>query len=181
MSPELRGDLQGQRLRIGVVVARFNEFITSRLLQGAKAALARHGVRDVEVTVAWVPGSFELPVVAKKMAESGRYDAVICLGAVIKGETDHYEYVAGEAAKGIASVSLSTGTPVIFGVLTTDTVEQAIERAGGENGKQVEAPRMTSKAHADVKPTGNEHGNVGYNAGVAAIETANLLRALDGN
>ena len=136
-------------------MARFNEFITSKLLEGAKAALSRHGVRDEDVTIAWVPGSFEVPVVAKKMAESGRYSAVVCLGAVIRGETDHYEYVAGEAAKGIASVSLSTGTPAIFGVLTTDTVEQAINRAGGKQG------------------------NVGYNAGVAAIEMVNLLATLD--
>ena len=179
MSRQLQGDLQGKGLKIGVVVSRFNEFITSRLLVGGKAALARQGVLDEDVTVAWVPGSFELPVVAKKMAESGRYNAVICLGAVIKGDTDHYAYVASEAAKGIASVSLSTGTPVIFGVLTTDTVEQAIERAGGENGKYVEALRVTSKGHPDNRASGDEHGNVGYNAGVAAIEMANLVRALD--
>ena len=154
MSKELQGSLQGQGLRIGVVVARFNEFITTKLLEGAKAALARHGVRDEDVTVAWVPGSFEIPLVARKIAESGRYEAVVCLGAVIRGETGHYEYVAGEAAKGIASASLSTGVPVIFGVLTTDTVEQAINRAGGKQG------------------------NAGYNAGVAAIEMANLVRAL---
>ena len=175
MSRELQGDLQGQGLRIGVAVARCNELITSRLLQGTQSALTGHGVRDEDVTVAWVPGSLELPVVAKKMAESGRYNAVICLGAVIKGETDHYAYVAGEAARGIANVSLSTGTPVIFGVLTTDTVQQAMERAGGEKGKHVESPRLTSK------PTGVQHGNVGYNDGVAAIEMANLLRALDGD
>lgn len=155
MSRELQGDLQGQGLRIGVVVARFNDFITSKLLEGARAALARHGVRDEDVTVASVPGSFEIPLVARKMAESGRYHAVICLGAVIRGETDHYTHVAGEAAKGIANASVSTGIPVIFGVLTTDTMEQAINRAGGKLG------------------------NSGYNAGVAAIEMANLVRALD--
>ena len=155
MAEELHGSLEGKGLRIGLVVARFNEFITSRLLEGAKSALDRHGVQDDDITVAWVPGSFEIPLVARKMAASGRYDAVVCLGAVIKGETDHYEYVAGEAAKGIAGVAASTGIPVIFGVLTTGTVEQAINRAGGKQG------------------------NSGYNAGVAAIEMANLVRALN--
>ena len=164
MSQELQGDLQGQGLRIGIVVARFNEFITSKLLDGAKAALARHGVRDEDVTVAQVPGSFEIPLVARKMAESSRYDAVVCLGAVIRGETDHYEYVAGEAAKGIAEVSRSTGMPVIFGVLTTDTVEQAINRADGK--------------HA-INHTGGKQANSGYNAGVTAIEMANLIRTLE--
>ena len=127
----------------------------SKLLEGAKAGLARHGVRDEDVTVASVPGSFEIPLIAKKMAESGRYDAVVCLGAVIRGETDHYEHVAGEASKGVASASLASGTPVIFGVLTTDTVEQASNRAGGKSG------------------------NNGYSAAVSAIEMANLVRALD--
>ena len=155
MSRELQGDLRGQGLRIGVVVARFNEFITSKLLEGALSALSRHGVSDDDVVVAWVPGSFEVPLVARKMAESGRYSAVVCLGAVIRGETDHYEHVAGEAAKGVASVSATTGIPAIFGVLTTETVEQAINRAGGKQG------------------------NHGYNAGVAAIEMANLVRTLD--
>ena len=179
MSKELRGDLQGQGLRIGIVVARFNEFITSRLLEGAKAALAHHGVRDEDVTVARVPGSFEIPLVAGKMANSGRYDAVVCLGAVIRGETDHYEYIAGEAAKGIANAALAAGVPVIFGVLTTDTVEQAIDRSGGENGKYREVPREASKAHPDVNPSGGDHGNAGYNAGVAAIEMANLIHAVE--
>jgi 6,7-dimethyl-8-ribityllumazine synthase len=155
VSKELRGSLKGQGLRVGVVVARFNEFITTKLLEGAKGALARHDVRDEDVTVAWVPGSFEIPLVARKMAESGRYDALVCLGAVIRGETGHYEHVAGEAAKGIARVSISTGVPVIFGVLTTDTVEQAINRAGGKQG------------------------NAGYQAAVAAIEMANLVRTLN--
>ena len=155
MSVELQGGMNGEGLRIGIVVATFNEFITSKLLDGAQAALARHGVRDDDVSVASVPGSFELPVVAKKLAESGQHDAVICLGAVIRGETDHYEHVAGEAAKGIANVGLSSGVPVIFGVLTTDTLEQAINRAGGKQG------------------------NNGYGAGLAAIEMANLMRALD--
>lgn len=157
MSRELQGDLRGDGLRIGIVVATFNEFITSKLLEGALAALDRHGVRDDDVTVARVPGSFEIPLVAKKMAESGQHDAVICLGAVIKGETDHYEFVAGEAAKGISNTSSSTGIPVIFGVLTTNTMEQAINRAGGKQG------------------------NNGYGAGVAAIEMANLVRTLDAN
>ncbi|MCI0440337.1 MAG: 6,7-dimethyl-8-ribityllumazine synthase [Chloroflexi bacterium] len=155
MSRELQGELQGRGLTVGIVVARFNDFITSKLLEGAKAALSRHGVRDEDVTIASVPGSFEIPLTAKKMAESGRYSAVICLGAVIRGETDHYNYVAGEAAKGVANASVSTGVPVIFGILTTDTVEQAINRAGGKQG------------------------NIGYNAGVSAIEMANLIRALD--
>ena len=156
MTQEVRGDLRGQGLRVGVVVARFNDFITSRLLDGAKAALSSHGVRDEDITIASVPGSFEIPLTAKKLAGSGRYDAVICLGAVIRGETDHYEHVAGEAAKGISAVALETGVPTIFAVLTTDTVEQAINRAGGKQG------------------------NSGYSAGVAAIEMANLMRALDG-
>ena len=155
MSVELQGGMSGEGLRVGIVVATFNEFITSKLLDGAQAALARHGVRDDDVTVASVPGSFELPLVAKKLAESGQHDAVICLGAVIRGETDHYEHVAGEAAKGISNAAMSTGVPVIFGVLTTDTLEQAINRAGGKQG------------------------NNGYGAGLAAIEMANLMRALD--
>ncbi len=156
MTQEVRGDLRGQGLRVGVVVARFNDFITSRLLDGAKAALSSHGVRDEDITIASVPGSFEIPLTAKKLAGSGRFDAVICLGAVIRGETDHYEHVAGEAAKGISAVALATRVPTIFAVLTTDTLEQAINRAGGKQG------------------------NSGYSEGVAAIEMANLLRALDG-
>ena len=136
MTRELKGSLDGNGLRIGVVVAEFNEFITSRLLEGAKAALASHGVSEDDVTIAWVPGSFEIPLVAREMAQSGQCDAVICLGAVIRGETDHYNYVAGEAAKGVANASVSTGIPIIFGILTTDTVEQAINRAGGKQGKQ---------------------------------------------
>ena len=155
MSRELQGGLRGEGLRIGIVVARFNDFITSRLLDGARAALESHGVSDDDVTVASVPGSFELPLAAKKMAESGRYHAVICLGAVIRGETDHYEHVAGEAAKGIAAAAISSGRPVIFGVLTTDTLEQAINRAGGKQG------------------------NNGYGAAIAAVQMANLARALE--
>ena len=155
MSVELQGGTNGEGLRVAIVVATFNEFITSKLLDGARAALSRHGVRDGDVSVASVPGSFELPLVAKKLAESGQHDAVICLGAVIRGETDHYEHVAGEAAKGIANAGLNSGVPVIFGVLTTDTLEQAINRAGGKQG------------------------NNGYGAGLAAIEMANLMRALE--
>jgi 6,7-dimethyl-8-ribityllumazine synthase len=155
LGKELNGGLSGEGLRVGLVVARFNEFITSKLLEGAQAALARHGVKDDDVTVAWVPGSFEISFVSAKMAASGKYDVLICLGAVIRGETDHYEYVAGEAAKGVAAASVATGIPVIFGVLTTETLEQAINRAGGKQG------------------------NNGYSAGVAAIEMANLLRILD--
>lgn len=155
MSAELQGGMNGEGLRVAIVVATFNDFITSRLLDGARAALSRHGVRDDDVSVAYVPGSFELPLTAKKLAESGQYDSVICLGAVIRGETDHYEHVAGEAAKGIANAGFNSGVPVIFGVLTTDTLEQAINRAGGKQG------------------------NNGYGAGLAAIEMANLMRALD--
>jgi 6,7-dimethyl-8-ribityllumazine synthase len=155
MTREVEGGLQGEGLRIGVVVARFNNFVTAKLLEGAQSALAGHGVADDDVTVVRVPGSFEIPVVARKMAESDRFDAVVCLGAVIRGETDHYEHVAGEAAKGIANASVATGKPVVFGVLTTDTVEQATNRAGGKQG------------------------NSGYSAAVAAIEMANVLRALD--
>ena len=155
MTRVLQGDLRGEGLKIAVVVSRFNKSVTAKLLEGSKAGLAEHGVRDADVTVAKVPGSFEIPLVAQKMAESGQYNAVVCLGAVIKGETDHYEYVAGGAAKGIASVSLSTGVPVIFGVLTTHTAEQAFDRADGEQG------------------------NKGHEAAVAAIEMANLIRDLD--
>ena len=157
MSLSIQGGLRGEGLRVGIVVARFNDFITSKLLDGARAALESHGVSDDDVTVASVPGSFEIPLAAKKMAESGNYHAVICLGAVIRGDTDHYAHVAGEASKGIAAASVSSGIPVIFGVLTTDTLEQAINRAGGKQG------------------------NNGYAAGVSAIEMANLVAALDGD
>ncbi len=155
MSRRLTGSLNGAGARVGVIVAEFNDFITSRLLEGALSGLAAHGVRDDDVVVVSVPGSFEIPLIAKKMAESGRHDAIICLGAVIRGETDHYAHVAGEAAKGIAAASVSSGVPVIFGVLTTDTVEQAIDRAGGKQG------------------------NNGYSAAVAAVRMANLVDAID--
>ena len=146
--------MDGPGLRVGVVVARFNDFVTRPLLTGALETLERHGVADAAITVAWVPGAFELPVIAKAMAQSGRYDAVICLGAVIRGETDHYEMVAGQAASGIAAVGLDTGVPAIFGVLTADNMDQAINRAGGKSG------------------------NIGSNAAAAAVETARLLQAL---
>lgn len=141
-------------MRIGIVCARFNEFITSKLLGGAQDALARHDVLDEDIDVAWVPGAFEIPLAAKKMAESGRYDAVICLGAVIRGATSHYDYVCNEVSKGVAQVSLSTGIPVMFGVVTTENIEQAVERAG-------------TKA-----------GNKGYDCALGAIEMVNLMKQL---
>lgn len=155
MGRRFEGNLVGAGLHFGIVVARFNGLITSTLLDGAMDGLIRHGVREEDVDVAWVPGSFEIPVTAKKLAQTGRYDAVLCLGAVIRGATPHFDYVAAEASKGIATVALQTGVPIIFGVLTTDTIEQAIERAG-------------TKA-----------GNKGYDAAVTGIEMANLLRAIE--
>ncbi|WP_191560921.1 6,7-dimethyl-8-ribityllumazine synthase [Metabacillus idriensis] len=149
------GNLVGSGLKVAIIVGRFNEFITSKLLSGAVDALKRHGVEDDNVELAWVPGAFEIPLVAKKMASSNNYDAVITLGTVIRGSTTHYDYVCNEAAKGVSQASMSTGVPVIFGVLTTESIEQAIERAG-------------TKA-----------GNKGYEAAVAAIEMANLMRTLD--
>ncbi|MCE0450163.1 6,7-dimethyl-8-ribityllumazine synthase [Brevibacillus sp. AF8] len=146
------GHLVGTGLRVGIVAGRFNELIVSKLVGGALDALKRHGVEEEKVDVAWVPGAFEIPLIAKKMAESGRYDAVVTLGAVIRGSTPHFDYVCNETAKGVASLSLSTGVPVIFGVLTTDNIEQAIERAG-------------TKA-----------GNKGWEAATAAIEMANLSK-----
>ena len=150
----IEGRLDGAGLRIGVVCARFNDLITERLLAGARDGLVRHGVDDDAMTVAWVPGSFEIPLVARTMAASGRFDAVICLGAVIRGATGHYEQVANQCAAGIARAALDTGVPVIFGVLTTDTIEQAIERAG-------------TKA-----------GNKGFEAALGAIETVRVLQQL---
>jgi 6,7-dimethyl-8-ribityllumazine synthase len=154
MAQTLEGDLNGHGLKIGIVVARFNSIVTSYLLGGAQEALRRHGVSDDDVEIAHVPGSFEIPMVAKKLAQTGRYDAVICIGAVIRGETDHYDHVAGSVTSGIARVGLDTGVPTIFGVLTTDTVEQALNRSG-------------LKA-----------GNNGYEAAVAAIEMATLLKKI---
>lgn len=152
MSIVYEGHLVGTGLKIGIVVGRFNEFITSKLLGGAEDALRRHGVNAEDIEVAWVPGAFEISLVAKKMAASKKYDAVITLGTVIRGATPHFDYVCSEVAKGIASINMAEEIPVIFGVLTTDTIEQAIERAG-------------TKA-----------GNKGWDAGISAIEMANLLK-----
>lgn len=156
MAKRYIGKLVGEGLKFGVVVARFNEFITSKLLDGAQDTLTRHGVKEADIDVAWTPGSFEIPLIAKKMAESGRYDAIICLGAVIRGGTPHFDYIAAEVSKGIANVSLGTGLPVILGVITADTLEQAIERAGTKSG------------------------NYGSQAALHAIEMANLGKAIAG-
>lgn len=154
MPNQIVGEMNGQGMRIAIAVARFNEIVTRRLLDGALDTLARHGVRDSDITVAWVPGSFELPVVARAFAKSGRYQAVICLGTVIRGETTHYDMVAGQASGGAGAVSLDTGVPTIFGVLTTENMEQALNRAGGKAG------------------------NIGSNAAAAAIETASVIQAV---
>ena len=130
------GKLVSEDIKVGIIVARFNEFITSKLLSGALDTLTRHEVKEENIQVAWVPGAFEIPLIASKMAESGKYDAVICLGAVIRGSTSHYDYVCSEVSKGIASVSLKSGIPVMFGVLTTENIEQAIERAGSKAGNK---------------------------------------------
>ncbi|MCR5196622.1 MAG: 6,7-dimethyl-8-ribityllumazine synthase [Pseudobutyrivibrio sp.] len=149
------GKLVAKDIKVGVVAARFNEFITSKLLVGALDGLKRENVKEDDIDVAWVPGAFEIPLVAQKMAQSGKYDAVICLGAVIRGATSHYDYVCAEVSKGIAQVSLAAKIPVMFGVLTTDTIEQAVERAG-------------TKA-----------GNKGFECAQGAIEMVNLMKALD--
>lgn len=148
----LEGNVMGNGMKIGIVAARFNEFIVSKLIGGAEDALVRHGVDTDDIELAWVPGAFEIPLVAQKMAQSGKYDAVLCLGAVIKGSTSHYDYVCAEVSKGVATVSLNTGVPTLFGVLTTDNIEQAIERAG-------------TKA-----------GNKGYDVACSAIEMVDLMR-----
>lgn len=148
------GNLIAKDLKFAIVVGRFNEFIGSRLLDGAVDALKRHGVADEDINIAWTPGAFEIPLVAKKLAESGRYNAIICLGAVIRGSTPHFDFVANEVSKGVAKVNLDSGVPTIFGVLTTDDVEQAIERAGTKSG------------------------NKGWQAAVSAIEMANLLKGM---
>ena len=150
----LEGKLVAKEVRVGIVAARFNEFITSKLLDGALDGLKRHDVREDDIHVAWVPGAFEIPLIASKMAKSGKYDAVICLGAVIRGATSHYDYVCNEVSKGIAAVSLEGGIPVMFGVLTTENIEQAIERAGTKSG------------------------NKGYDCAVGAIEMVNLIHQL---
>ena len=149
------GKLVSENIRVGIVCARFNEFIVNKLLGGAMDALVRHNVAEDDIHVAWVPGAFEIPLIASKMAKSGKYDAVICLGAVIRGSTSHYDYVCNEVSKGVASVSLETGVPVMFGVLTTENIEQAIERAG-------------TKA-----------GNKGFVCAVGAIEMVNLIRDIE--
>lgn len=151
---KLEGNVVASGIKVGIIAARFNEFIVTKLVGGAQDALIRHGVNDDDIDVAYVPGAFEIPVIAKKMAQSGKYDTVICLGAVIKGATSHYDYVCAEVSKGVASVSLETGIPVMFGVLTTDNIEQAIERAG-------------TKA-----------GNKGYDVACSAIEMVNLMKNL---
>jgi 6,7-dimethyl-8-ribityllumazine synthase len=150
------GKLSGQGLSLAIVVSRFNRLVTERLLAGAQDALARHGVDGEKVDTAWVPGSLELPLAARRLAERGRYDAIVCLGAVIRGETPHFDYVASQAAAGITRVALDTGVPTIFGVITANTLEQALERAGGKAG------------------------NKGYDAVVTAIEMANLLEQVEG-
>lgn len=148
------GNLVAENIKIGIVAARFNEFIVSKLVSGALDGLKRHDVSEEDVEIAWVPGAFEIPLIASKMAKSGKYDAIICLGAVIRGATSHYDYVCNEVSKGIATASLNTDIPVMFGILTTDTIEQAIERAG-------------TKA-----------GNKGYDCALGAIEMINLIRSM---
>lgn len=150
------GNVVSKDIKVGIVVARFNEFITSKLLSGAEDGLLRHNVKPEDIDVAWVPGAFEIPLIASKMAKSGKYDAVIALGAVIRGSTTHYDYVCSEVSKGIANVSLNSDIPVMFGVITTENIEQAIERAG-------------SKA-----------GNKGYECATGAIEMVNLIRNIEG-
>lgn len=149
------GKVVSENIKIGIVAARFNEFITSKLLGGALDGLKRHNVNENDIDVAWVPGAFEIPLIAKKMANNGKYDAVICLGAVIRGSTSHYDYVCNEVSKGIATVSMNSDIPVMFGVVTTENIEQAIERAG-------------TKA-----------GNKGYDCALGAIEMVNLIREMD--
>jgi 6,7-dimethyl-8-ribityllumazine synthase len=155
MGHTFEGNLVGTGLKIGIVVGRFNEFITSKLLSGAQDALKRHGVNDADVDIAWVPGAFEIPLIAQKMANSKKYDAVITLGTVIRGATPHFDYVCNEAAKGVSTTALNSGVPVVFGVLTTDSIEQAIERAG-------------TKA-----------GNKGWDSASSAIEMANLCKSIE--
>ena len=151
----LEGNLVAKGMKVGIVCARFNEFITSKLLSGAMDGLKRHDVSEDDIYVAWVPGAFEIPLIASRMAKSGKYDAIICLGAVIRGNTSHYDYVCNEVSKGVAQVGLQAGVPVMFGILTTENIEQAIERAG-------------TKA-----------GNKGYDCAVSAIEMINLIKAIE--
>ena len=151
----LEGNYCGKGLKIGLIGSRYNEFIVSKLIGGAEDCLTRHGVESDDISLAWVPGAFEIPVIAKKMAESGKFDAIICLGAVIRGATSHYDYVCNEVSKGVAQVSMTSGIPVLFGIVTTDTIEQAIERAG-------------TKA-----------GNKGYDCAMSALEMINLIKGLN--
>ena len=148
----IEGKIIGKGMKVGIVAARFNEFIVSKLIGGANDALIRHGVNEDDIELAWVPGAFEIPMAAKKMAGTGKYDAVICLGAVIRGATSHYDYVCAEVSKGVAAVGLETGVPTIFGILTTDNIEQAIERAGTKSG------------------------NKGFDCACSAIEMVNMLK-----
>jgi len=152
---KLEGNLVAEGIKVAIVASRFNEFIVSKLVSGAVDGLIRHNVKDDDIDVAWVPGAYEIPLIAKKLAVSGKYDAVICVGAVIRGSTSHYDYVCNEVSKGIAQVSMLSDIPVLFGVLTTDTIEQAVERAG-------------TKA-----------GNKGYDCALSAIEMINLIRTID--
>ena len=154
MGKQYQGALLGEGLKFALVVSRFNEFISVRLLEGAEDGLTRHGVKQEDIDVAWTPGSFEIPLVAKKLAQSGRYNAVLCLGAVIRGGTPHFDYIAAEVSKGVAKVGLDTGVPVIFGVITSDNLEQAIERAG------------------------TKEGNAGFKAAMSGIEMANLVKGM---
>lgn len=154
MSKRFEGTLLGKGLKFGLVVSRFNEFFSKKLLEGAEDALARHGVSETDIEIAWTPGSYEIPLIAQKMAQSKKYDAVICLGAVVRGGTPHFDYIAAEVTKGIAKINLDTGVPVIYGVITTDTLEQAIERSGTKSG------------------------NKGFDAAVSAIEMANLVKSM---
>lgn len=149
--PELEGSADGSGLRVAIVVARWNTFVTAKLLEGARSTLGDSGVAADDVTVAWVPGSFEVPLAAKWAAESGRFDAVICLGCVIRGETAHFEYVAGGAATGIGAVSLATGVPIVFGVLTTENVDQALARSGGSDGHKGEESARTAIEMANLR------------------------------
>jgi 6,7-dimethyl-8-ribityllumazine synthase len=149
--PELEGSASGEGLRVAVIVARWNSFITAKLLEGARNTLRESGIAEDDLTVAWVPGSFEVPVAAKWAAESGRFDAVICIGCVIRGETAHFEYVAGGAATGIGDVALATGIPIVFGVLTTENVEQALARAGGAEGHKGEESARTAIEMANLR------------------------------
>ncbi len=156
MSKEFKGALLGEGLKFGLVISRFNEFITAKLLEGAKDALVRHGVKEEDIEIAWTPGSFEIPLIARRMAQTKKYDAIICLGAVIRGGTPHFEYIASEVTRGLGRITLEMEIPISYGIITADTLEQAIERAG------------------------TKMGNAGFNAAVTAIEMANLLKSLSG-